>query len=98
MNNLSIKTNNVPRDVVYGYELTETEAAEFDYMEDINEGSFARYKGVVYDLGDFMIVSGSINENFPGWDGYASDSFFSGVLVKYTSKDFDQVVFGWYCS
>ena len=99
MTDLTIYTNNVPRNVLYGYELSPAEQAEFDYMDDINDGSFFRYKGQVYDLGEFMRVTDTMENchGFKGWDGYHGDSYFSGVLVKYTD-DCEQVIVGrWIC-
>jgi hypothetical protein len=85
---VTITTNNVPRDIIYGYELTESERAEFDYIDwqkvedgtgDI--GEFVRYKGQLYDLNDTEGKSQS--EDLAGWDMYISDSFFSGVVFRY---------------
>ena len=36
------------------------------------------------------------NDSLKGWEGYSSDSYFSGTLVKYI--DDDSVIMGWYCS
>lgn len=93
-----VRTNNVPRPVVYGYELTERERAEFDYLEwdgDDAEGlsrQFFRYKGQVYDLGDCMRVE-PMNSLCKGWDGYFGESFFSAVVVRYVD-DCERVVVG----
>jgi hypothetical protein len=95
---LQIITNNVPRDIVDAYELNERERTEFDYLNwnaiDAGEdsASFVRYRGELYDLGEFMV-----NSNMPefsplrAWDGHISDSFFSGVVVRYVQEpgDFD---------
>ena len=90
MSDLTIITNNVPRDVLDGYELTLDERKEFDYLnwQAIEAGedsaSFFRYKGQLYDLGEFMTTHG-MPEFSPlrAWDGYQSDSYFSGILVRY---------------
>lgn len=93
---ITIKTNNVPRDIIYGYELTDKERAEFDYIEDTNEfmgHSFIRYKGYVYDLSEFITVP---EDMVPGqWDGYRSDTFFSGIVIRLVN-DNEQVVCGTY--
>jgi hypothetical protein len=97
---MDIKTNHKPRPTVYGWELTDKERAEFDYLDDINGGSFFRYKGAVYDLGEFMRIDHvreCLPETFTGWHGYQSDTFFSGLLVRY-SGDFESVVIGQYFS
>lgn len=98
---MEIKTNNVPRDILYWEDLTPTERLEFDYLhsDDLPTSEFVRYKGVVYSLDEFSRITTPIapHPQRPGWeefDGYASDSYFSGVLVKMT--DSDQVVMATY--
>lgn len=102
--------------VVYGWDLSEEERADFDYLVDDvdNEeqwmdcgASFFRYRGEVYDLGEFVRIvpqGGSDPNGFAhydhsgtlkGWDGIATDSHFSGVVVKYISDELLQV--GLYC-
>lgn len=97
---LIIKTNNKPRSIIYGYELTEKEQAEFDYINDIESAQFFRYKGSLYDLWDFIHINRKrelLPHGFEYWHGYKSDSFFSGLLVKYTNDD-DCVIVGTYYS
>jgi hypothetical protein len=108
MSSITIRTNNVPRSVIYGYELTEKERAEFDYLEDIDNAQFFRFKGSAYDIGEFsrIIATGSKrchpmesdNPAFAGWAGYLSDSFFSGVLIKWVGSEFESLVVGQYFS
>lgn len=80
---MNVITNNVPRDIIEGYELSEKERAEFDYLnwDDIDKGndsaSFFRYKGQLYDLGDF-----ADGTSIPGWDSAQSDTFFSGICIR----------------
>ena len=87
----SVTTNNHWRDVVYGYELTPAERAEFDYIDwnaveaGCDNPSFVRYKGELHDLSEFELTT------LPGWQGYRSDSFFSGLAIRY-SDDFERVV------
>lgn len=99
---MKIKTNNIPRHLVYGYELTEKEAADFDYLnpDELNEREFVRYKGQVYAMGEFMRIDKTVaphpqREGWEDWHGYSSDSFFSGVLVRF-SNDGESVVMGTY--
>jgi hypothetical protein len=107
MGEVRIITNHVPRDIVEAHELPATlRKSEFDYLawDKIEQGedsaSFIRYKGEWYDLGDFQPAShGEWFDPFPGWDGYISDTFFSGILVKYVpDTDFEQVIMGRYYS
>jgi len=96
---MEVITNNVPRDVIYGYELTDTERKEFDYVDfhsdDGQYHEFFRYKGEVYDIGEFQIVPDMLLKEMKWWDGYISDSFFSGILVKYVDE-FERVIVGRY--
>lgn len=93
MSKLTVKTNHQFRDVVYGYELTDKERKEFDYLteEELEFRSFARYKGWTYDLNEFTRAP----DSFPGWDGIQSDSYFSGVVIKY-DETCEQVKLGTY--
>lgn len=93
---LKVKTNNVPRDLIYGYELSEKELKEFDYIDkdEIGTHEFFRYKGQVYDPSDYMRTGpGELHD--AGWPIYASDTFFSGTVVKYVDN-FERVIVGTY--
>ena len=92
MSNIKIMTNNKPRQLIYGYELTDKQKQDFDYIEDIDSHDFVKYKNNIYDLSEFMRVEN--NSSLKGWEGYSSDSYFSGTLVKYI--DSDTVIMGWY--
>ena len=101
---LTIKTNHQFRNLIYGYELTDKERAEFDYIDDIDSHNFFRYRGIVYDPDEFMRIPDCANQRLDpdlepmlAWDGYQSDSYFSGVLVKY-SDDFEQIKVATYYS
>jgi hypothetical protein len=97
---LTIITNNVPRDVLDGYELTVKERDEFPYVnwQGIEEGSdsasFFRYKGETYDLGEFMAPTGLPEFNpLCAWGGYRNDSFFSGIVIRYVD-DCERIIVG----
>ena len=77
---MEIRTNHKPRPIISGYELTARERAEFDYMGDIESGAFFRYRGAVYNLGEFMRACGSLA--LLGFDGIAPDTYFSATLIK----------------
>ena len=94
MRNIKIITNNKPRQLIYGYELTDKQKQDFDYIEDFDSHNFVKYKNIIYDLSDFMRVE--TIDSLKGWHGYSSDSYFSGTLVKYI--DNDSVIMGWYYS
>jgi len=97
---MEIITNNVPRDILQGYELTDAEKREFDYVNWFavlageENAEFVRYKGTLYHLQDTERVT---NNLFPNWDGYVSETFFSGVLFRYVN-DFEQIICGRYYS
>jgi hypothetical protein len=83
-------------DVLEAFELTEEERREFDYLDwqALEDGrdsaSFVRYRGETYDLGEFMAVDASrasSHSPFIDWHGVQSDTFFSGVLVRYITED-----------
>jgi len=93
---MKIITNNQYRNMIYGYELTDKERADFDYVDDIDSHDFFRYRGNVYDPSEFMRTRQELND-LSGWDGYQSDSYFSGVVIKYSS-DCEQVKVGLYLS
>jgi hypothetical protein len=101
-------TNNVPRLLIDAYELTTKEREDFDYLDwqaiDAGEASatFFRYRGSLYDLGEFMstrgggMFGGHLPEDSPlmKWDGYFSDSFFSSVVVRFDPEDSDRIIVG----
>ena len=97
---LRIITNHVPRFTIDAYELTIDEQGQFDYLDwpAIERGedsaTFFRYRGQLYDLGEFQTTRG-LPEFSPlvAWDGYQSDSFFSGIVVRY-ANDFESVIVG----
>ena len=76
---MKIITNHHWRNFLYGYELTDKEKEEFDWIdpEEFDTHSFFRYRGSTYSIQDFMVSS-----ILPGWHGFHGDSFFSGVAIK----------------
>lgn len=96
-----ITTNSHPRDVIEAWELSESERAQFDYLdwEAIERGdglaAFFRYRGDLYSLGEFLTTSrdfgGPRFDEFRAWDGYMPDTYWSGMLVRY-AEDFERVI------
>ena len=101
---MRIITNNKPRPLFSGYELTNAERRELDYIappDDVEtwceqHNRFFRYRGNVYDIQEFTRIvrqSDRVNpfehgvweENSPllNWDGIQTDSYFSGVVIRY---------------
>ena len=91
--NVKIITNNHWRLFDYFWDFTAEEQAtiksDYDHMsnDEIETGDWFKYRGRFYGLCDFMSLHNTIHcpnppESMRGWDGYLSDSFFSGVLIK----------------
>jgi len=98
---MKIITNYRPREVIDPWELTKDERAEFDYYDwdafDRGEGSageYVRYKGELLDLNEFVTTL-SLTNILTEWDGYRSDSWYSGLVVRYL-PDYEYVIVGRY--
>lgn len=85
MSELKIIGNGHCRDILYYWELTEEEQEWHDWANDDN--TFFRYKGEVYCIEEFMRISKQAPDAMQEFDGYMSDSFFSGILIKYPCKN-----------
>jgi hypothetical protein len=100
---IKVYTNNRPREIIEGYELNKDQRKEFDYIDwsKVENGEetpqFFKYKGELYDLGEFSTTSELHDSKLTKWDGIQSDTFFSGILIKYT-PDFEHVIVGRYYS
>ena len=90
---MEIITNNSPRPLIDFCQLTVKEQNEqresFINAECLD---YFRYKGRVYTTEDFMRCP----EPLKDWDGYESDTFFSGTLIKLL--DDDRLIVGRYYS
>ena len=84
---MKIITNNHFRNILNAYDLTLKELKGFDYLGE-GEGSFIRYKGRVWELGEFT------RTDLEGWDGISSDTYFSGAVIK-LSEDNETVKIGY---
>ena len=98
LSQVRVITNNNHRPVIDAWELTPDERAEFDYLDwtaieaGNDSASFFRYRGDLYDLSEF-VQSAPLGVN--GWDAFRSDSFFSGLVIRYCQNDDgDSVVVG----
>lgn len=94
---LTIITDHKWRNLLYGYELTDKERGKFDYIlaDEFDTHDFFRYKGQVYDIGEFMRIEN--DPDLAGWQGYSNDSYFSGVLLN-LSPDGEKYQVGRYYS
>jgi hypothetical protein len=90
---LEIRTNNVPRFTVDGFDVPADVRADFDYIDweavdgGTDSATFVQYRSTWYDLGEFTVT------NIPGWDGIATDTFFSGTVIRIVD-DGDAVIMG----
>lgn len=107
---MKIITNNQQRELIYGYQLTEKEYQDFDYLGEYQSDEmvmeqFIRYKGELYYLGDFVRIekAGGRTSYFAhtdwdgslsGWHGILTDSYFSAIVIKWADSDFESVVVG----
>lgn len=91
---MEIRTNNVPRFTVDWYDLTEKERAQFDYLDSDTAKGFFRYRRITYDIGEFVRAE----TLFPDWHGFAPDSCFSGVVIRFPERGIDNesVIVGMY--
>lgn len=110
MSNLQITTNNVPRPLVPRSALPKKVRKDFDYIETWDETPrFVEYRGEWYDAIDTQRITTSqvigrmgwehyVEPDHPlaEWDAIVSDTFFSGLLFRFTYGD--TVVVGRYTS
>ena len=100
---MKITTNNQARELKSFYEFSPKQQqqirSDFDWLEDVeSDCGFFEYHGTIHHLQNFMrIRRGEETDSraLAGWDGYESDSYFSGTLVRLLS-DGDSVVAGRY--
>ena len=92
IDNLVIKNESEPLEILSLWDLTEDEASEFDYIRYLADTPqrFVRYRGGVYDLHDCEPVF----EMFAGkdWHGCYGTSYWSATLFRYV-EDGGKVVF-----
>lgn len=86
-----VTTNNHLRPIVEASQLPADKRSDFDYLDwsAIERGdesaTFVQYRGEWHDLGDVMLAPDSIKAL--GFDGFNSDSFFSGIAFRYFDAD-----------
>ncbi len=92
---VTIKTNKQSRDFLYWNQIpAKVLADQFDHLkEDENFDGFIKYRGNYYHETDFMRA----HEAFKGWDGYLSDSYFSGIVLR-IAQDGESYKIGTYYS
>jgi hypothetical protein len=94
---ITVKTNNHWHNFKYRDEVPAAIlGSEFDYQdEDDSFDGFIQYRGNWYHLDGFMRMDST--SELSDWHGYASDSYFSGVVIR-VSEDGEQYQIGTYFS
>ena len=95
---MNVITNNKPRMLLMWAELPEgIGESEFDYVDDADryDPRFFKYRGAWYDVFEFEYISDQpCYASFRGkWDGVQTDSFFSGIVLRWVDE-FDSVIVG----
>lgn len=98
---LEIITNNIPRPLLNIYDVTEKEQefikVEFDYIDNFDEFTFFKYQNKFYDLGEFAYIDSNFSDSkLKSWDGYSSDSYFSGIVIKTVGSEYSIIVGRYY--
>lgn len=90
---MEIRTDHKWKNLLFGYQLTEKERADFDWMgqDEIDHAAFIRYRRRVYAVSEFMRAEGDLA--LLGWQGVHADSYFSGIVIK-VSKDGERYMVG----
>ncbi len=99
---MNIVTNNQPRqpmsglmmELFVGVKQAAKIRKEFDWLsdEDFEDESFVTYKGCTYAVSEFVRVENEAAGDFAGWHGYHSDSYFSGVLIRFCDDSSDVIM------
>ena len=95
MEKMNFKTNWHRIPLTHGFQLPAGQRKEFDYLEEDEFAmrEFFKYRGVWYDLGNFLRIPEGVTNHFEGWEGYSSESFFSGIVIKFVpGTDFEEIV------
>ena len=79
---MQIITDHKSRFTIDGFELSENERAQFDYIDEPENGLFFRYRGELYDVGEFTRVPKDSPLALCGFDGLHIDTYFSGIAIK----------------
>jgi hypothetical protein len=91
----TVRTNLTERQFRYRYEVpAKVLAGQFSHLDEEDSDMFLCYRGNWYHVSDFMQPT---DADANGWQGYASDSYFSGVVIR-ISPDGESCIVGTYIS
>jgi hypothetical protein len=94
---MNIITNNRPRPLACLVDLPAKVQEDFDYLNDPHEYRLVQYKSHWYDVYDSQSITRELGfDQFKGWHGIQSDSFFSGILFRLVGDD--EVIVGRYAA
>ena len=92
-----ITTNNQVRQYLYGYDVPKETLDWYDWLDDdAKADGWIHYKNHWYHISDFMRVEPSAPDWMQEWDGYQSDSYFSGVVIKFGDDPSEEYIIGTY--
>lgn len=91
MDNIQVTTNNVPRDLFCPCEVPAHIYADFDYIDFDDGPRLFKYRRQWYDICEFMKAPEVLGD----WQGYQSETHFSGIVVKY-AEGMERVIVGAY--
>lgn len=80
-----IRTNGVPRPILYWDDLTAKEQAWHDWGAE--DHTFIRYRGEAIALESYQTIDRTDPLYLAGWDGAAPDSYISGTLIRLVYDD-----------
>ncbi len=95
---MKITTNNIPRQLLPLTDLPKKAQEDFDYVENYDLSyRFVQYKGYWYDVYDSQCITRELGfDQFKGWHGIVSESYFSGILFRLVGDD--EVIVGRYAA
>lgn len=98
-----IITNHHQRELVALCDVPADQREYLDYItgEDVYSPRLVQYRGEWYDVSEFQFIPAGSFLAGKGWDGYQSDSFFSGVVIRWGrdwsgGPDYESVIVGRY--
>lgn len=83
--NINIITNNKPRKLLEFSELPEKVLKKEFYWVEPSNFNFFKFKDRYYCIEEFTIPPKDISSR--GWHGILTDSFFSGILIRYLNDE-----------
>ena len=101
MSEVTVTSNGHWRELVALCEMPQDAADEFDYVDEDEHcrrmPRFFVYRGVWYDSYEFVITDGYFDSVVASWDGIQTDSFFSGIVIRFAGEanDFDLEPWVW---